>query len=131
MFSGLELFQTASALLDYSVARQSAIGQNIANADTPNYKARDLPSFENVFSKNLPDLELRTTRVAHDPGADMGFDLRLRDIHQPGHQSPNGNSVSLEAEMMRSAEVQYSHDLALTVYRSGLTLLRSSLGGGR
>ena len=51
-----------------------------------------------------------------------------RVIEVAGPVSPNGNSVSLEEEMVRAAEVKSSHDRSLTIYRSGLDLLRSSLG---
>ena len=45
--------------------------------------------------------------------------------------SPNGNSVSLEAEMMRSTKVRHDHDLALAVYKTSLDILRAASGRGR
>lgn len=45
-----------------------------------------------------------------------------------GELSPNGNTVSLEVEMVASAEVQGAHDRALAIYGSGLNILRAGLG---
>ena len=53
--------------------------------------------------------------------------MRLR--MDPGSEvSPNGNSVSIEREMMKASEVRAEHDLALTVYKSSLNLMRSVIG---
>lgn len=131
MFSKLALFQTASALAEYSVARQTAVAQNMANSDTPGYRAKDMESFSEVFSENLPSMPLRVSRERHFPSEESFFDLALKEMEKPGDQSPNGNTVSLEEEMIKAADIQFRHDLALTVYHSGMTLLRTSLGKAR
>jgi flagellar basal-body rod protein FlgB len=45
--------------------------------------------------------------------------------------SPNGNTVSLETELVRSASAKRQHDVSLAIYRSSLDILRASLGRGR
>ncbi|MDG1803103.1 MAG: flagellar biosynthesis protein FlgB, partial [Paracoccaceae bacterium] len=45
-----------------------------------------------------------------------------------GASSPNGNSVSLEQEMLRSVDAQRQHNRALAIYKHTMTVLRSSLG---
>ena len=42
-------------------------------------------------------------------------------------RDPNGNSVSLETEMLRAVDVQRQHSLALAIYRSGLSVLRTAI----
>lgn len=74
---------------------------------------------------------MRTTRAAHLSNTGTGYAHDLQEIERPGNESPNGNTVSLETEMVNAAHVKFSHDMALTIYRSGLTLLRTSLGGAR
>ncbi|WP_138472245.1 FlgB family protein [Poseidonocella sp. HB161398] len=129
MFSSLEIFKTASALAAHSGARQAVISQNMANADTPGYRAMDVRGFADTYRSTLGPLQLRTTRAAHFtspeiPGARFG----VQAVERPGDASPNGNTVSLEQEMLNAVETRYSHDVALTAYRSGLNLLRTSLG---
>ena len=46
----------------------------------------------------------------------------------PGAASPNGNSVSLEAEMVKAVDVKQQHDMALSIYRSVSEIIRASLG---
>lgn len=128
MFSGLDVFKTASALASYATTRQTAISENIANADTPKYHAKDLAPFSDVYVNSGPNMALRMTRPQHFQAEEQGYLPYLEEIERPGDESPNGNTVSLETEMVNAAEVKFSHDLALTVYRSGMSLLRTSLG---
>jgi flagellar basal-body rod protein FlgB len=49
----------------------------------------------------------------------------------PAHrEAPNGNTVSLEAEMVRMAEIRQAHDMALAVQRSVSGITRAALGRG-
>ena len=87
----------------------------------------DLPPFAETYRQAEEGGTLRVSNARHldapqwSPGG-------ARVIEVAGPVSPNGNSVSLEEEMVRAAEVKSSHDRSLTIYRSGLDLLRSSLG---
>ena len=128
MFSDLSLFKTASALAAHSSARQTTIAQNMANSDTPGFLARDIESFSTVMDTPRSDFVMKTTRSAHISSPGTGISGNVQEVESPGDQSPNGNSVSIETEMFKSAEVKHSHDMAVTVYKSGLTLLRTALG---
>lgn len=129
MFENLEVIQMAQALARHAGARQSAINQNIANADTPGYTARDLPSFADTYSRTGGD-PMRATRTGHlDLAQSCRTEAALRA--NPGVTSPDGNSVSLEDEMVKAVEVKRGHDLALAIYRSSINVLRTSVNGGR
>jgi flagellar basal-body rod protein FlgB len=128
MFENLEIMQMARAMATHASARQNAVAQNIANADTPGYAARDLPAFAEIYrSEAAPDL--RATRAGHI-GADHSVTTGPQTRIEPGATSPDGNAVSLEEEMVKSVEVKRQHDLALAIYRSSMTVLRTSLGRG-
>ncbi|MFA5581803.1 MAG: FlgB family protein [Paracoccaceae bacterium] len=125
MFSKIEIFDMARGLLGHSAARQSVIAQNMANADTPGFRARDMAAFSDSYRVAEPDL--RPTRPGHIMGGgDATAPARLHD--SPGRSAPNGNTVSLENEMIRALDVSRQHEMALSVYRSSLNILRSSLG---
>ncbi|MFY0682078.1 MAG: FlgB family protein [Thalassovita sp.] len=110
MFGNLQIFQMASALASHAGTRQTLIAQNIANADTPGYKSQDLKSFRETFERPQPGVQ-------------------KSDIFTPsGSTSPNGNSVSLEEEMVKAGQVKRDHDQALAIYRSSLTILRAAIG---
>ncbi|WP_172330260.1 FlgB family protein [Mangrovicoccus sp. HB161399] len=128
MFSSLEIFRTASALAAHSSSRQTILSQNIANADTPGYRAQDIRPFAESYDGLSEPFQMKATRAGHIRTTGDPYAFGQGAVDRPGDASPNGNTVSLEQEMLNAAETKYSHDVALTVYRSGLNLLRTSLG---
>lgn len=127
MFEKLELTRMAQALASQSGARMAVIAENVANADTPGYKAKDVPVFAEVYEE--AGLEMRSTRPGH-VSAPSSSAAPIPDTVR-GHESPNGNSVSLEAEMVKSVEARQSHDMALAIYRATSDVIRASLGRPR
>ncbi len=127
MFARPEVMEIAAARAAHAALRQSAIAGNVANADTPGYRARDLAGFESIW-RDTSGGELRHTRRGHLGGADAPVLGQVTTRSQPGSLSPNGNDVSLETEMVAAATVKKDHDLALAVYRTSLDILRASLG---
>lgn len=114
MFDRLDVFQMASGLARHAAARQAVVAQNIANADTPGYRARDIADFASAWRQAGPAT-----------GADAP---PIRTIDSGGPTDPNGNSVDLETEMLRGIEAQRAHSRALRVYSSALGILRTSIG---
>jgi flagellar basal-body rod protein FlgB len=127
MFDRPQVMQVASALASHAARRQMAIAENVANADTPGYRARDLTAFAESYRSSADDAP-RQTRPGHLGAVAGAGGADLVERTGAGHLSPNGNSVSLEREMVASAAVRRDHDMALTVYRKSLDILRSSLG---
>lgn len=126
MFEKLTLTAMSQALAAHSGARIGLVAQNLANADTPGFKAKDLISFADVWRAGDP---LRATRPGHlSQGQGRAEVERVADLR---HGAPNGNTVSVETEMVKAAEARQSHDMALAIYRSTSTIIRSALSGGR
>jgi len=118
MFNDLKILHTASLMARHAVERHAQVAENIANADTPGYKAKDIEPFAEAYA--------RRERTTVDGGANA---FRSERIQTPGVASPNGNTVSLEDQMSRSAATTRDHDTAITIYSKTLSMLRSSLGG--
>ncbi|WBU56932.1 FlgB family protein [Paracoccus sediminicola] len=129
MLNGLETIRMARAMNAHAARRMTVIAGNLANADTPGYRARDLRPFDETY-RGGGTSSLRATRAGHLRDAGGGI-AQARLVEDRGGRAPNGNSVSLEAEMMRSADASRQHELSLAVYRSSLTMLRSALGRAR
>ncbi len=127
MFEKLELIQMAQSLAAQSGARMAVIAENVANADTPGYKAKDLPSFAEAYAADPG--EMRRSRPGHLNGSSTT--TTLMPERSRGQESPNGNSVSLEAEMVKSVEARQNHDMALAIYRASSDVIRASLGRNR
>lgn len=131
MYKGLTLFNVASALASHAGARQSIIARNIANSETPGFQARDLAAFSDSYENGGTREALRTSRAGHVQMPLQPAGAALVETVVPGDAAPNGNTVSIETEMMKASEVRLQHDMALSVYRSGIDLLRAGLGRGR
>lgn len=126
MYENMDVLRMAHAMASHAAARQTTVARNIANADTPGYRAQDLPSFAQVWASGGDRLALRTTRPGHLSNSLSRAVLRPEPLDTP--LNPNGNNVSLEQEMIRSAELRHQHDMALSIYRSARNILRASLG---
>ena len=127
MFEKLEITRMAQALAAQSGARMAVIAENVANADTPGYKAKDTPAFAEVYAAAGQDM--RATRPGHLTAASPNA-MPIPDTVR-GHAAPNGNSVSLEAEMVKSVEARQGHEMALAIYRATSDVVRASLGRPR
>lgn len=125
MFERIETLRMASSLTAYASQRQKLIAQNVANADTPGFKARDLGRFSESY-RDSGATNLRATRPGHLSGTSWGGASNPRDAG--GEPSPNGNTVSIEDEMVRTAQARREFDLSIAVTRSSLSMIRTSLG---
>lgn len=110
MFEKLEVTRMAQALASHAGARLGVVAKNIAHADTPGYRDRDLAPFAKVYE------------------AGRGADTRARVQASPA--DPNGNSVGLDAQMMRMAEIRQGHEMALAIQRGTSSIIRAALGRG-
>lgn len=125
MFEKIEMMRMARALGAHASQRHLVVARNIANADTPGFKAADTASFADSY-RDATLSPLRTTDPRHLSLPEWSPATR-QTLDETG-VSPNGNSVSLEEEMLKAAEVKRGHDLSVGIYGSALDLMRTSLG---
>ncbi|PUB11783.1 FlgB family protein [Yoonia sediminilitoris] len=126
MYNSLDLFQTAAAMARHAGSRQAVVARNIAHADTPGYAAQHIPAFQDVYKDGEPN-QMRATRAGHvRGGAQAATGAVLTTTNSEA--SPNGNTVSLEEELLNSVAVSREHNRALAIYKHGMTILRNSLG---
>lgn len=116
MMNNLSILAQSSAMARHAAERHRVISENIANADTPKYKARDLPVFDPKIATASPTDYERLMRPE-----------RIRGLET----SPNGNNVAVEDQMTRAVQAQGAHEAALRVYQKSMELLRMSLSGRR
>lgn len=125
MFDRIETLRMANSLTTHASERQKLIAQNVANADTPGFRSRDLGQFAETYRSEAATT-LRATRPGHATG--VGWGGAERTVDAGGEPSPNGNTVSIEDEMIRTAQARREFDIAIAVTRSSLSLIRTSLG---
>jgi flagellar basal-body rod protein FlgB len=125
MFEKLELTRMAQALAAHAGTRLTGIARNVANADTPGYRAVDTPDFAQVY-RDGNAFALKATRPGH-----LGFGQQRAEsplLPAGGPMSPNGNDVTLDIQMMKAVEARQSHEMALAIYANTTAILRASLG---
>ncbi|WP_380055178.1 FlgB family protein [Falsihalocynthiibacter sp. SS001] len=126
MFEKLNIMRMSQAMTSHASTRHATIAQNIANADTPGFKARDVAEFSETF-RDQGSSPLRATRASHLSAGEAHYAATLIMDGTRGALSPNGNSVSLETELMRAAETRHQFDTAISIYKSSLNILRTSI----
>lgn len=117
--SPIAMLGLASSMARHAATRHALISQNIANADTPGYKAKDVADFAQVMKTQMQQGGVGAPGTAFDP---------MAIIERPSVGSPNGNSVSLEDELMRGAKAQHDHQMAVSIYRTTLGLMKTAVG---
>jgi len=125
MFTSLDVLQTAMNMARHAGSRQAVTAANLANADTPGYRARSIAPFSEIYETSSAE-SLRRTRPGH-LGVDTGAAKATAEFSD-SEPAPNGNSVSIEQEILNAVEIQREHNRALTIYKHSLEVLRLSLG---
>jgi flagellar basal-body rod protein FlgB len=123
----VHLFDLASQQARWLSARQVAVAENIANANTPGYRAADVAPFEAVF--NDTNLTMTATNALHigvDPTAPDAVPVTEASAWEVSH---SGNSVSLDQELLKSGEVTSAASLNRTIVKAFNQMLMTSLKG--
>ena len=121
----LYLTKLANARADWASTRQAAIAGNIANANTPRYKARDIASFEAEMHGSR--LQLAAPNPRHMVISDL--EMRAEDVDQARSWDVkhSANTVSLDEELMKADDTARHHQLALSVLSSFHRMMLSSV----
>lgn len=128
-------FDTAFAghdkFLKFRSDRSAVLANNIANADTPNFKARDI-SFSSAMSKAQSDaLRMRSTNSKHfelkSNSIQEDEDLFFRVASQP---SLDGNTVDLQREQAEFAQNSLQFDTSFMFLDRKISSMKKALNGG-
>jgi flagellar basal-body rod protein FlgB len=114
--------------MEWHQERQRVLAENVANADTPNYQARDLapPDFEREVS--VASLDLVRTDPGHIVGQGAGGSQFATDSSAHYEVRPRGNSVTHEDEMMKVASNQMDFEAVASLYTRSLALIKVAIG---
>ncbi|KAA5602749.1 flagellar basal body rod protein FlgB [Blastochloris sulfoviridis] len=117
-------------------ARQRVLAQNVANADTPGFRARDIEAvdFKKVLTQQPPQrTAMAVTNREHIAGAASVETDRFGQSRATGKFEirPSGNAVALEEEMMKVAQTQLDYQTATSLYSRSLGLIKTALGKTR
>ena len=127
--------QALAASLKYRQLRQELIASNIANAETPGYKAKKI-DFEEALQRALDTDEqqtLKTTDSKHFNVGGGGFNNLQPEIYEDanGIVSPDGNTVDRDSEMAEMAENKIMYDASVQLLNKKLGLMKYAVGSDR
>jgi flagellar basal-body rod protein FlgB len=125
------LLEAITRRMSWLGERQSVLAQNVANADTPGYVAKDVkaPSFAELVSGASARLPMAVTEPGHIEPVhdDGGFKMVAQKTPE---RAPDGNGVQLETQMMKISDTANDYALTTSLYRQQLGLLKLVLGQG-
>ena len=107
--------------------RNDIIASNIANAATPNYKARDI-NFLDEFKKVTNTGEIKTTHSNHIPTKNYNISGKAF-YRDPIIASLDGNTVELSVEQMQFAENTMKYQTTLKFLNGKITKMLSAIRG--
>ena len=117
--------------LNYSSLKSKAISQNIANVDTPNYKAKSI-SFKSVLDEQARDIgkpSLKTDSRHYDFKQTGRNDLQI--ISKNTNYNSAGNSVDMDSEMSDLATNQIYYNALIERLNGNFQTLKSVIQGGK
>jgi flagellar basal-body rod protein FlgB len=119
--------------LQWAQTRQRVLAENVANADTPHFQARDLAPLKfEAPGEGAPAAVSTVALATTEPGHLSGFGLSQSPFRSESKGNyevrPTGNAVNIEDEMMKVAANQRDYQAATAVYTRSLSLIKTALG---
>ena len=116
----IQLFDLASRQAEWLTIRQEVVAGNIANANTPKYRAKDITPFQSVLDKS--DVAMARTNPAHFSGNDFStsgdIDVKEAALDQEIGVQESGNTVGVAEELSKAGEIKRQYDLNTSLVSS-------------
>ncbi len=124
----LPVFQALKSKMQWHQVRQGVLAENVANADTPQYRARELQDykFEDHIGRTDFGIETAITKNGHITGK-FSESRQIKEKADMFEVTPSGNNVVLEEQMMKVTQNQMDFQAASTIYSKSLGLIRTAL----
>jgi len=133
-------FDILEKSLHYRKIRQDMIASNIANADTPYYRPKDI-RFEEALQEEVnkkfsvprpPKLKLAQTESGHLPGFDDSENARAVVFYRDGHLARNdGNSVDLDVETTEMAKNNIAYNATIQALRKDIDIFKAVIDSSK
>jgi flagellar basal-body rod protein FlgB len=115
----LPLFSMLKTRMYWLNERQRVLAENVANADTPGFRGRDLKQLDfHDALRSSGEVRLAATATSQF----------LMDNKGGFETTPRGNAVVLEDEMLKVAQTQMDHQAAAQLYSKSIGLIKTALG---
>lgn len=112
--------------MNVAVARETVAASNLANVDTPGYRAREV-DFKSVLDGQLGPLPLEVTDPADLPGTASGTAGTVVTPDLPARR--DGNTVQLDQQLLGMQQASIDFSAAQTVLAEKFRLVRYAING--
>lgn len=125
----IQLFELASKQAEWLSIRQQVVSTNIANANTPKYRAQDVTPFQSVLeAANIP---MARTNAAHIAGDALGSDnveVKDEDLNNEIGTQESGNTVAVANELSKSGEIKRQFELNTQLTKAFHNMMLTAVG---
>lgn len=127
----LQLLSALTEKMRWHQARQTLLAQNVANAETPGYRGKDLKPFsveermQNLSTATLSTAATQPGHISVSGGEPGGFSARSLNNFEI---TPEGNGITLEDEMMKVAANDMDYQAVTALYTRSLRIIKVALG---
>jgi len=126
-YNKLSLMSLTSKKMEWLSGRQKVVAENVANSDTPGYKAKDVSTFAEYLDGSSKKVGTYVTNPRHIT-MNARSNLGIHDDKNAWGSNINGNTVSLEQESIKSAEIKETYAMATNLYKKGYSLIKTAIG---
>jgi len=117
-----------SSKMTYLGQKQAVLAENVANADTPSYKAKELTPFTFADAMQSTQAGMAVTDPRHIVPASMaGVNARTKRTESL-ETLPSGNSVDLEQQMMEVSKTTLDYQASASIYQKFMTMMKIAAG---
>jgi flagellar basal-body rod protein FlgB len=129
MFEDLTLFAMAQRQIDYLARRQSVLSENVANANTPEYKVKDLApvSFKDLMAPPAEALRATVTNPMHMSPEVEPVRFEEMNVQRPQESKPDGNQVLIEDQMQKIGDIKGNYELAVNLMMKHISMLKTAI----
>jgi len=121
--------------MSWLTKRQDVLSQNVASVDVPGYTPKDLKPMDfsemlrsaNGLTAKASQLSVTNPRHIAISSSSGGFETQETP---EAEAAPGGNSVSLEAEMIKVADTQAQYQAAANLYAKAIAMMKVAIGRG-
>lgn len=127
----LPVFAAVTDKMRWHQTRQGLLAENVANAETPGYRGRDLAQYD--FAKrngamSAATLSTTVTQPLHISVTSSGEAAFGAQRMANFEVTPDANGVTLEDEMMKVTTNMMDYQAATSVYQKSIKILKTALG---
>jgi flagellar basal-body rod protein FlgB len=126
--SDIPILSMLRTRMQWHQERQRLLAENVANADTPKYRARDLAPPDFGYALRTAAINLSRTEAGHIAAAGEAGSPFAEDRNRHYEVRPRGNAVNHEDEMLKLAGNQMDYEAVTSLYTHSLALIKTAFG---